>query len=1390
MDRLYSLVVSLAMRRGTMRDRLLSSPTDRSIFEPDKRMTHPMRRRAILAHAIERLEPRVVLSAGDLDLTFSGDGIQAFNTGGGLPFADAAVDSSGNVVVLFVDPQTGAAAIQRFLANGSVDPTFPLISGSGLGPLQTPKAIAVQSSGKIITAGHTTGGDILVMRYTTTGGFDDSFGNEGATAVLTNDQFTVNDLIVRPNDHLVIGGNVSASGQPGDFLLIALTEPGQIDTGFGGGDGIVTTDFQGDFDQVDALGLLSGGRIVAAGRSFNPTPVVASTAIAVYDSIGTPNLSFSGDGQLLVPQLSENTAATMAIAPGDRMAFLDVSSGPQNDNVVAAVINDVGAFDTNFSGDGISQGLNALPTGSTVTGSVAVDAAGLLVVSFDEFNAAANTLRFVRFTPDGQIDSSFNGPASISTGTGGGGFDSLLALPGNRMISAIGIPGFDVALIKFETSHSPKPTIASFTGVTGATVLNVRVRYEGEAAIVAGSISTGNVRLAGPGNYNAAAISVATQTISSTEVVVTYSFPAPGGTVDPGDNGGYSLEFQTQAVTDTNDNAVASPPFPIALNVGAGLPDLAFSNTSFTPGLYFLGDSIQASLTASAVGLAPASFVVQVVLSPDGIAGNADDIELQRTVVTSGSQTLTSIGPIPTDVAPGDYFLFARLDPDAAIAEFDEANNQLGSKGPSIRVRPAREDGPPPKGIGQPDSSFGNDGRIRPSLGFSNTAGILEQTDGSILILGALGGGDDRDVGIARRTSDGSSDPSFGDGNGFIGDNMRGTDEQVVDIALLPDGRIIVAGWADEPGPGGGADFFVTKRNTDGSRDTSFGDNGRVFIDFDLQPQQGGPSRDLARDMLIDSQGRILVVGRTDAGASINFALARITATGQLDSTFGVNGRMITDFAGGLDSAEAVALTSTGAIVVAGNATQGSVRNVALAQYTDAGVLDTAFGDDGRVVATAGGTDERANAIAITPTGQIVVAGFSATGTVGTNYDSDMLAARFTSKGKADKKFSGDGVATMDVGIPARATHVEVLADGRVIASGIGSSTLAQAVEGDFDIVISRFTTTGLADTSFDDDGFVILSTADTSVSSASAASFVPLNVNVPFATAEEILEDFQESAEGKLIDREGGGILIAGTSGAQTVVIAVITSGIELSGEVISSVPSSIIGGNKGSIAVNVANLGDILAEGLIDVAFYASTDQELGSGDSQFYGVNDRAVKLKPLSLAGKAKKITAKFTYPSDLPDGTYYILAVVSSDSITELSTDNNTAFTSTPIVIAAPVTDLTGPDFGGTNFVTGKTATVPVTLQNQGNVTLAGTASLVFVFSADELLDSDDFTSAAVAIKVNLKAGASKAFKAKLAAPPIDPGDYFVFIILDSTNVVAEVNEANNLLSSALTSSLQ
>jgi uncharacterized delta-60 repeat protein len=158
---------------------------------------------------------------------------------------------------------------------------------------------------------------------------------------------------------------------------------------------------------------------------------------------------------------------------------------------------------------------------------------------------------------------------------------------------------------------------------------------------------------------------------------------------------------------------------------------------------------------------------------------------------------------------------------------------------------------------------------------------VAVDANGRLLVAGTADVGDEGDGVVVRAKTDGSLDPSFGEGGKVVfGDPLA--DERVDSIAPSPDGGIVIAG---ESGPVGARQLFVRRFLADGSLDIRFGVGGVA------EPAVTGGDT-LAEDMVVLPGGGILVAGHTGEGHPL---LVRYTCTGAMDPGFGEGGILPVD---------------------------------------------------------------------------------------------------------------------------------------------------------------------------------------------------------------------------------------------------------------------------------------------------------------------------------------------------------------------------------------------------------------------------------------------------------------------------------------------------------------
>jgi uncharacterized delta-60 repeat protein len=277
-------------------------------------------------------------------------------------------------------------------------------------------------------------------------------------------------------------------------------------------------------------------------------------------------------------------------------------------------------------------------------------------------------------------------------------------------------------------------------------------------------------------------------------------------------------------------------------------------------------------------------------------------------------------------------------------------------------------------------------------------------------------------------------DYSFGTGGVVV----NPLDSVGIDMALQPDGKIVVAGTV---APYGIA-FRLARYNSNGSLDTTFGTGGIVTTTFPNQSQYAA-----AYSVVIQPDGKIVAGGyvRTfPSSLAYDFALVRYNPDGSLDNTFGTGGKVVADINGNYDLIEDVALQADGKIICVGYAY--AVNNqpqyeLAMIRYNSNGVEDTSFGTLGRVVSTTT-YGAKAYSVVVQPDGKIVVGG----SIIIINTIDDFLIARYNTNGNLDTGFGTNGQVIIDFGSNTDTLkEVALQPDGKIIAAGNKPSSLIMA---------------------------------------------------------------------------------------------------------------------------------------------------------------------------------------------------------------------------------------------------------------------------------------------------------------------------------------------------------
>jgi uncharacterized delta-60 repeat protein len=225
---------------------------------------------------------------------------------------------------------------------------------------------------------------------------------------------------------------------------------------------------------------------------------------------------------------------------------------------------------------------------------------------------------------------------------------------------------------------------------------------------------------------------------------------------------------------------------------------------------------------------------------------------------------------------------------------------------------------------GSIDSTFGLTGKVITTIGAYNDYGwaVAIQADQKIVITGKAFNGTDDDVLLLRYNTDGTLDAGFGT-NGIVVTTTAPLFELGQYVLVQPDGKIVVSGYR---GDGTMDDVLLLRYNTDGTLDNTFGVGGVVVTSV-------GPFTDYSFSIKRQTDGKIISVGRTSDGTQSDFLIIRYLPNGNIDSTFGTNGIVITPMGNNNDYGYSSAIQPDGRLIVAGYGDQGTHRDLAIARY-------------------------------------------------------------------------------------------------------------------------------------------------------------------------------------------------------------------------------------------------------------------------------------------------------------------------------------------------------------------------------------------------------------------------------------------------------------------------
>jgi uncharacterized delta-60 repeat protein len=447
---------------------------------------------------------------------------------GGIVTNSFSFGARGNAVVIQPDDKIVLAglayaanfnsefALARYQTNGEPDLSF-----GNIGTVSTPanggaqaNGVTLQADGKIVAAGN-GGHDFAVIRYTTNGVLDTTFGPDRTGKVFTHLGSSFSDssramcVAIEPGDNIqtldriVVGGYTQAFDPP-QFEVVRYKLDGSLD-GMFGGTGIVTIPAGSGFINIaNALVVQGTGieprKIILAGYSFSNSKY--DFCIVRFNENGTPDNTFDGDGRVFTSFGSDQDAAYgAALVPGGKLLVVGSTLINQNNDDFALARYNLsdGSLDISFDGDGkMTQDIGEHPS---LAKAVAIQADGKIIVAGGAINGinygGTHSIALTRFNPDGVMDMSFGhfGKATATFGEQDSFLNALAIQPDGRIVGA-GFTGTNFLVVRYttngvlDTSFNGNGIATTSLAAAGNIANAIALQSDGKIVIV-GTISFG-----------------------------------------------------------------------------------------------------------------------------------------------------------------------------------------------------------------------------------------------------------------------------------------------------------------------------------------------------------------------------------------------------------------------------------------------------------------------------------------------------------------------------------------------------------------------------------------------------------------------------------------------------------------------------------------------------------------------------------------------------------------------------------------------------------------------------------------------------------------------------------------------------------------------------------
>ncbi len=274
------------------------------------------------------------------------------------------------------------------------------------------------------------------------GNLDSTFGAGGTVTVSPGPGNDVPQAVAIQSDGKIITAGFAFNGASdrNNFAVTRLNPNGDLDTSFSAGGVALTPVGTGDAEGF-GIALQSDGKILAVGQASNGSN--SDIAIVRYNPDGTLDATFDGDGRAMFDVAGANDMArSVAVHPDGRIAIAGNGFVGSNSDIVLVRLDPDGSLDSSFDGNlGNGNGIIATPVGSghDFGYSVAFQPDGKIVAAGYYSGPASIDSVVLRYNVDGVLDTTFSDDGKAVNAYSPDDVDEALAMalqPDGRIVIA------------------------------------------------------------------------------------------------------------------------------------------------------------------------------------------------------------------------------------------------------------------------------------------------------------------------------------------------------------------------------------------------------------------------------------------------------------------------------------------------------------------------------------------------------------------------------------------------------------------------------------------------------------------------------------------------------------------------------------------------------------------------------------------------------------------------------------------------------------------------------------------------------------------------------------------------------------------------------------------